>query len=280
MLSPTPRPAAFSRDADGRFQWDQVDRLWVGLVMDAPTAGRFKIYGADLHSEPWRPRRSLPVHTGSEGAWDLGKDPAVEASLTTPTEPAPARATMKLDFRLPGRRHMYVLATTPSPPGDLGPYHGLELKAKGRLPKGNVRMLVSLTEADGAQYYFEPALPTGEEWTTMTIPFSAFKPAGWAPDKDGQLDLNRVLRITVGAHGTTSEGLGKGWLAVKDLVYVIESEAGPSCPAFQPPKPEPTTKPATKPAKAPAATQPARAEVTPLRKPSATRPSKGGPAEK
>ena len=273
----SPRPAAFSAarlsspksDRDDRLRWDQLDKLWIGLVMDAPTAGRFKVYGANLRSEPWQPRRSLPVHLDAKGAWDLTKDPAVTATLTTPPEGPKAETCMKLEFTLPGHRHMYVLASTSSPAGDLKAYHGLDLRLKARLPTGDVRLLISLTEEGGAQYYFEPAPPGEDDWTQITIPFSAFQPAGWAPDKNERLDLNRILRVTVGVHGTTSEGLGAGWVTAKNLVYALSSEAGPPWPAVEPPAAEPPTKPA----KPKAATQPAKAKP-------ATKPPKSKPKPK
>lgn len=285
----SPRPAAFSEDADGRFRWADVDKLWIALVLDAPTRGRLKILGANVTPERWRPRRSLPLGAAASGDWTLAKDKAVRAALAVVRQGPRGRPCMKLEFIMPGGKHMYVLASTKSPAVDLTAYHGLAMKVRARLPAGDVRLLVSLTEEDGAQYYFEPKVGAGKRWRRVAIPFDRFKAAGWAPDKNGRLDLQKVVRVTVGAHGTGSERSASGSILAADLTYVLASDAGEATPARKRP-PSAQTKPVTRPTteaaepavkppikvepKPPPGTQPATAPATqPATAPATSTPS-------
>ena len=54
----------------------------------------------------------------------------------------------------------------------------------------------------------------------MTIPFERFQRGSWSKDDNDRLDLDAVLSVAVGVHGTTTEAQGKGAIWLSDIAFV------------------------------------------------------------
>ena len=219
------RPAAFSQDPDGTLTWDVKTRTWLGLVVDGPAQGVLEISRARFSPEPYRPTEPLRLTGDGPGVWSQSKDPAVTGTITTPTEGPGGAPCMKYEFAMPGGRHMYAIPRTPARGDDFGAYRALRFTYKATLPEGIDGLLVTLQEANGAQYYVDGtserhAARPAADWTTVTIPFTAFGLGDWSKDDNGRLDLEQVDTICIGCHGTTSAPRGQGVIWVADLEFV------------------------------------------------------------
>ncbi len=214
------RQAAFSDDESGELEWDNVEKVWIGLVIDGPAEGTFELSDARLTSEPYKPTQPLRITGDGPGKWNVGKDPAVKATLTTPAEGPGGKSCMKFEFRFPGGRHMYAVPSTPVQSAELEGYRALRFTYKATLPEGIQGLLVMLGERGGAQYCADPAPPPSADWTTLTIPLEKFKLGGWSKDANGRLDLEQVGRVMIAAHGTAAGAGGTGTIWVTDIELV------------------------------------------------------------
>ena len=223
------RQAAFSDDASGQLEWQNVEKIWIGLVLvsdgNGPVSGSFELSRARFTDEPYRPTGPLRITGDGPGVWNVGKDKAVQASLTTHAGEAHdkgpgGRPCMKFEFTFPGGRHMYAVPTTPMPGTDTEGYQALRFTYRARLPRGTGGLLVMLIERDGAQYFADPAPPASENWSTITIPFGRFKLGGWSRDANGRLDLQEIASVAVACHGTASGTGGTGTIRVTDIEFV------------------------------------------------------------
>jgi hypothetical protein len=213
------RQAAFSTDASGALEWANVAKVWVGLIIDGPAEGSLELLQARFTDEPYRPESPLRVTGDGPGEWHAGQDRAVKSELTTPNEGPGGAPCMKYEFTVPGGRHMYAIPSTGIVPAELEGYTALRFKYRANIPPG-MRLLVTLTEREGAQYYVEPPGPWAAEWAEMTIPLSRFKAASWgARDTNDTLDLPDLKSVTIGTHGTPAEG-GAGLVMVADVELV------------------------------------------------------------
>ncbi|NOY80058.1 MAG: hypothetical protein GXP31_03535 [Kiritimatiellaeota bacterium] len=218
------RQAAFSRDASGKIEWNAIDRVWLGFVVDGTGKGRVSISGIRVTDRPYRPVGPASLLPDGPLAWSVGHDPAVKASIETDVPGPGGRKCSRLDFNFPGGRHMYVVPSHPIRPLELGAYKGIRLTYKAKLPKGIGGLLFMLVEAGGAQYYASPPPPPTETWKSIVIPFSRFKHGTWTRDANGKLDLDDVRKVCVGAHGVASGkgGSGQIWTVSVEAVPTLE----------------------------------------------------------
>lgn len=214
------KETAFSEDQTGQLEWNRVARMWIGLVLDGATEGSFEVIEAHFTDEPYRPDRPLSITGDGPGEWSVGKDAAVQATLTTPNESPAGKPCMKFEFRFPGGRHMWATPSVPMPPADLEGYRALRFTYKAALPAGINGLLVMLGEQNGSQYFADPAPPAQGQWTTVTIPLDRFELGTWSKDDNGQLNLEQVARVFVGVHGTATGEGGPGVILVTDLQLV------------------------------------------------------------
>ncbi|UCH35789.1 MAG: hypothetical protein JSV65_05395 [Armatimonadota bacterium] len=214
------RQAAFSEDPGGDLQWRNLQRIWVGMVVDGAARGSIAIGDALLTSEPYTPSGPLRITGGGTGEWGLAHDPAVRARLSTPNEGPDAKACMKFEFFFPGQRHMYALPSTPVPVSDVEGYRALRFTYRAALPEGIKGLLISLWEQGGAQYEAMPYPPPTDEWRTITIPFDSFRLGAWSRDTSGQLELERVSRVVIGVHGAALGDGGDGTIWAADIEFV------------------------------------------------------------
>jgi len=214
------REAAFSSDASGKLEWDQVEKVWVGLAIDGPAAGVFELGQAGFTDEPYRPTHPLRVTGAGAGEWGVSKDKAAKAKVTTPDEGPDGQPCMKAEFTLPGGRHMYMVPSTALGDVEKEGYRALRFKYRATLPKGLKGLLVMLIESDGSPYIADPAPPASEEWTTITIPLEELKLGSWGKDPDGRLDLSEVASVAIGTHGTPSDAGGDGVILATDIEFV------------------------------------------------------------
>ena len=213
------RQTAFSQDESGELEWDNVDKVWLGVVIDGAAEGALEFSDARFTDEPYRPDRPLRVTGDGPGEWGSGQDPAVKSKLTTPNEGPDGKPCMKYEFTVPAGRHMYAIPNTKVVGGELEGYGALRFQYKVNIPP-DMRLLVTLGEHGGAQYYVEPPGPWPAEWTTMVLPFEQFTAAGWgAKDANGKLDIESVGSVTIGTHGTAREA-GPGFIMATDVEFV------------------------------------------------------------
>lgn len=209
-----------AKDAKTTPNWENVKRIWIGLVVDGPAEGTFELSSVRFTSEPFKPTRPLRATGAGPGEWTEGHDKAVQATLSTPNEGPEGKPCMKYEFKFPGGRHMYAIPSTPVLASGVEGYKALRFRYKATLPPGIKGLLVTLGERGGGQYYADPAPPASAEWTTVTIPFENFKFATWSKDENGKLDLDMVERVMIGAHGTASGAGGNGLIMVSDIEFL------------------------------------------------------------
>ena len=214
------KQAAYSEDESGELEWGNVNRVWLGLVIDGAAEGTFEVSEARLTDERYRADKPFRVAIDKPNQWSVGNDPAVKPLLTTPNEGPDGQACMKFEFSFPGGRHMYAIPAIPMPPAELEGYSALRFTYKAALPEGIDGLLTMLGERGGAQYYADPAPPATDEWKTITIPFTEFKKGGWSKDPNEQLDLGDVNCILIGLHGAAKGDTGSGTLWVTDVELV------------------------------------------------------------
>ena len=214
------REAAFSRDANGQLDWDQVEKVWVGLIMDEPTRGQFQFLSAKLTDEPYKPTHPLPVPIDRTSYWTVGKDAAATAKLTAPKEGPDGQACMKLEFTFPGGRHMWVVPSARVPDAELEGFRALKLRYKADLPEGIKGLLVTVIEGSGGQYYADPPPPASADWTTIELAFADLKKASWSRDPNNKLDLADITKVNVGTHGTAKPAQAKGCIWVAEVQFL------------------------------------------------------------
>lgn len=212
--------AAFSQDADGELQCDQVTKVWIGLVLDGPANGAMSIHEARFTAEPFRPTQTLRVTGDEPGVWRVSRDAAVQAEIGTPDEGTDGKACMKFAFTFPAGRHMYALPRTQLPNVEVEAYKALRFTYKATLPAGIDGLLVSLFEQDGSQYRAKNPPPPSADWQTVTLPFSDFALGEWSRDENGRLDMDQIRSLTIGLHGTARADRTSGAILATDVELV------------------------------------------------------------
>ncbi|MBM3472522.1 MAG: hypothetical protein FJX75_04515 [Armatimonadetes bacterium] len=218
VAASSPRPAAFNQEPALEFNWDDIEKVWVGLVIDGAAEGTFELSAARLTDEPYRAAEPLALTIADTKLWSIGKDPAVTAEMTVADEGPNGGACTKLAFTFPGGKHMYLVPSMALPQSDLEGYSALEITYKAELPPGIQGLLLMLGES-GGQFMVEPMPAPSEKWITATIPFADFKLGGWSKDDNGVLDLDRVQSLMIGTHGASTGG-GPGLIMVSDVRFV------------------------------------------------------------
>ncbi len=219
MRVPLSRPftrAVFADDSDETIRWNQVERVWVAMLIDEPIQATLDLTRAVFTDEPFRPTSAHVV----EGTWDSAHDPAVKDQITVENSDPGGGPCMVYRFTMPGGRHMYAIPRVPVSVEELEGYSGLRFTYRARLPEGISGLLVMLMEADGTQYYAEPAPPGSAEWTTGTIPFDRFQRGGWSKDENDRLDLNEVRHVAIGLHGAARPAEASGEILVGKVEFV------------------------------------------------------------
>jgi len=213
-----PRAAAFNLEPALEFTWGDVERVWVGLVLDGAAEGTLELSAARLTDEAYRATEPLVLKIADEKTWGVGQDPAVTSKLTVANEGPNGEACTNLAFTFPGGKHMYLVPSMNLPQSDLEGYSALEITYRAQLPPGIQGLLLMLGES-GGQFMVDPLPPPSDTWVTMTIPFADFKLGGWSKDDNGQLDTDRIQNVMVGTHGASTTG-GEGLILVSDIRFV------------------------------------------------------------
>jgi len=212
--------AAFSRDGGNAMDWDGVQKLWVGVVLDGKASGELVLHSAEITDRPYRPTRAMAIPCTDPKQWGLAHDPAAKAAVTAGNDAPGEAASVKIDFAFPGGSHMYVVPSVRLADVDLTGYRALRLTYKATVPEGIGGLLVMLIERGGAQYPAEPAPATTGEWRTLTIPLKSFHRGGWSKDDNGRLDLDDVASVAVGVHGTARPARARGAIHVAKIELV------------------------------------------------------------
>jgi len=170
-----------------------------------------------LTSQPFRPTKPLSVFQPEASAWSLSGDSAVAHKIAIATDGPDGAPCTRHTFNFPGGRHMYATPSQAFAETEVTAYTGLRLTYKAVLPRGIDGLLVLLSEEGGGQYYAFPAPPASDAWTECNMPFSAFKQASWTKDANGQLDLDLIAKITIGAHGQAQGKGGDGMISIANI---------------------------------------------------------------
>ncbi len=213
------REAAFSRDSSRALEWEQVERIWLGFVIDGTGAGAVKMRRIQLTTEPYRPSRPVPLLLADPAKWTVGADPAVKKSKESVTTEDGA-AGVRFSFRFPGGRHMYFTPTQPVRGLEYSAYTGLRVTYKARVPSGIKGLLVLLTEEGGGSFYADPPPAATDKWETVDIPFKDLKFATWSRDADQVFAVDRFRSLCVGAHGVASGTGGDGEIIIRRIEVV------------------------------------------------------------
>ena len=75
-------------------------------------------------------------------------------------------------------------------------------------------------EPGDAQYYADPAPPATDEWKTVTLPFATFKLGDWTKDENSRLDLDQIISVIIGLHGTAEADSASGAIWAADIEFV------------------------------------------------------------
>ena len=204
--------AVFATDADETIRWEQVETIWLGLLVTGPSAGALEVRQVRFTAEPLRP--DSPVALGT--SWDIAQDSAVESKLDVKSQVAGGGEATDYRFNLPGGRHMFAMIRTPIDVDELDGYSGLQFTYRAKLPESIRGLLIMLIEGDGTQYRAVSPPPASDEWQTVTIPFEGFERGGWSKDENDQLDLEDVSHLSIGMHGTTPAA-SLGTIQIRDV---------------------------------------------------------------
>ena len=214
------RPTDFSPRANGKVDWQEAQRVWLGIVLDGPAEGTLEIRSPRLTDEPSRPTEPLLLTADGARQWTMHRDKAVQSRLTTSDGGPGGQACMRAEFSFPGGRHMFCTNSLSVPFDDLEGYRALRITYRAELPPGISGMLVLLSERSGACYLAEPSLPASAAWQTVTIPLDRFRLAAWSKDADSRLGMEEVTRVWVGAHGSATGDGGSGSISVCNMALV------------------------------------------------------------
>jgi hypothetical protein len=204
--------AAFATDDDDSIRWEQVERIWLGLLIDRPGSGFLLMSEPRFTDEAFRPNSPAYVNRGRFR--DVAQDPAVRGKLTLPDF-----TTTEYRFEMPGGRHMYAMFRIPVEVDELDAYSALQFTYQADLPQGIDGLLVMLIERDGTQYRAIPAPAENADWNTVTLPFSQFVLGSWSKDENDRLDLEQVNLVAIGIHGTTPSA-ASGVIRVREMQFV------------------------------------------------------------
>ena len=214
------RKAEFARGGGKELDWQGVEKLWVGVVLDGKASGELVLHSAEVTDRPYRPTKPLMVQCADPKQWSIARDPAATAAATAAKDALGGGACVRIDFTFPGGRHMYVVPSVRMNEAELGGYRALRLTYKATVPKGIDGLLVMLIERDGTQYQAQPAPPGAAEWKTLTIPLKQFRRGGWSKDENDRLDLDDIRSVAVGVHGTARDAQARGTICISRIELV------------------------------------------------------------
>lgn len=212
--------AAFAETHTGAVAWPTVERVWVGLVFDAPAKGRWDVRAVRFTNESPPALVATPLMQAGATGWRLHHDASVKAQLAT-SEGGPAgQSTMRVTYTFPGGRHMYCTCSLPVSTEQPELYRAVRLTYRASFPAGIAGMLFILAEEGGACYIAEPMPGPSVQWRTVTVPYSALKRATWTPDANSRFDPETLTTVWVGTHGTADGEGGPGRIEVAVIELV------------------------------------------------------------
>jgi hypothetical protein len=209
------RQTAFSQDASGQLEWDQIERLWVGVMVDGEGDGSFEFAKLLLTSETYRATEAVSLFRADAAQWSVGADPAVDMQPLELVEVEGAKC-LRLRFRFPGGRHMYYVPAQPLDELEYSAYEGLRFTYRATLPAGVSGLLVCVVES-GGQFVATPPPEATNDWVSVTVPWSGFPLGAWSKDDNGHLDIDAIERVCVGAHGTATGEGGEGEILIRAI---------------------------------------------------------------
>ncbi len=212
------RQTAFSQDASGQLEWDQVERVWFGFVVDGKGPGSFELARVSLTSEASRASEPISIFKADAAQWSLGADPAVtnKELQVVDVDGAPC---LRLRFRFPGGRHMYCVPAQPIGELDYSAYEGIRFTYRATVPAG-VNGLLACVHENGGQFVATPPPSATGEWLSVTVPWSAFPLGAWSKDDNGRLDVDAISQVSLGVHGTAAAAGGDGEVLIKAIEVV------------------------------------------------------------
>jgi hypothetical protein len=212
------RQAAFSQDASGQLEWDRVERVWIGFMVDGQGRGSYELSKAVLTGEAYRATEAVSLFRADSAQWSVGADPAVSGQAMELVEVEGAKC-LRLRFRFPGGRHMYYVPTQPLEEMEYSAYGGLRFTYRATVPAGVDGLLVCVME-NGGQFVATPPPAASGDWESVTVPWRAFPLGAWSKDDNGRLDVDAISRVSAGAHGTAQGEGGEGEILIRGIEVV------------------------------------------------------------
>ena len=212
--------AAFAENPAEAFSWQQVERIWLGLVFDGPAKGVWHVQGVRLTNDP--PPALVPVsltHGGVMG-WKLHHNSAAKAEMAASEAGPGGTPGLSVRFTFPGGRHMYCTCSLAVSAEQPELYRAVRLTYRASVPQGITGILFGMAEDSGALYLAATAPAPSAEWRTLTLPYDALKRAGWTRDPNGRLDPETLTMVWVGTHGTAAGEGGAGQIEVASIELV------------------------------------------------------------
>ena len=213
-----PRLASFSRDENGKLDWQHVGEVYIGAVVEGVGEGELKIYHAKLTNEKFVPSKPIVINVPIAKAVSRGADPAAKVSVED-TEVEGERV-LKETFKFPLGRHMYFTPSFRLPDLDYASYSGFRLTYKATIPQPIGGLLVTVSEGGGQ--FVAPAPKASSEWLSIDLKFKDFKMASWAKKKgdNPQFDVASITSMVIGCHGTANGDSGEGEIWIRKIELI------------------------------------------------------------
>lgn len=212
------RQLAYSKDDNGKLDWENVRRIRLGVVVEGAGAGKVSFSQITLSNRQYKPEKPVKIDIRTGDHWHGGADSAVR-DISYQTVQEDGAKAVKFSFTFPKNRHMYFLPTLALPEMDFASYSGMRLTYKATLPEP-LDMLILFGD-DRGQYCGKS--PAGSaEWKQVDLLFKDYRGAGWTPSVKGKaLEPDAIRRMTVGCHGVAGQNSdGKGVIFIRSLELI------------------------------------------------------------
>ena len=209
---------SFSRDGNGKFDWERIRELYLGVVVEGAGEGVVRIAGFIMTNDPFVPTKPVEIKLPTAKAVSRSADPA--AKVTVEDVEIDGMRVLKETFAFPLGRHMYFTPSFQLPEMDYAVYSGFRLTYKATIPQPIGGLLVTVTEGGGQ--FVAPAPKATSEWLPIDLKFKDFKMSSWAKKKDGNTDFNvaGMSSMVMGCHGTANSDGGKGEILIRKIELI------------------------------------------------------------
>ena len=212
------RQAAFSHDGNGKFDWADVDEMFVGMVVEGKGDGVLSIRRIAMTNEKYVPTKPAVIKVPMAKEVSRSADRAAKVSVEDAE--FDGDHVLKETFKFPLGRHMYFTPSFRLPDLDYASYSGFRVTYKATIPQPIGGLLVTVSEGGGQ--FVAPAPKETSEWLSVDLKFKDFEMASWAKKKgdNPQLDVAGITSMMIGCHGTANVGNGEGEILIRKIELI------------------------------------------------------------